>query len=250
MQPNVQIVLRALGLNEKEITVYLTLLKVGPSPASMLGKRTNIVRSTAQYTCQQLAQKGIVRMTHKGTTNLFCAEPPEKLALLIGRERLKLDEKEHQLKGIVDMLTKMMEPGTVLPRVEFYEGKQEMILLYKKILEIQKPIDSIEGRWETNNFFPEFVEEFIKLRIRKKIFNRVICASESTINRSKPEEFRDIRTFAAGAFLYNMDIKICDDYVCMFTFDSQHPIGVSIHHRDISKNLRSLFEVLWQLLQK
>lgn len=250
MQNNVQAILRSLGLNEKEIEMYLTLLKVGPSPASALGKRTNIVRSTAQYTCQQLAQKGIIRMTHKGTTNLFSAEPPEKLALLISRERLQLDEKEYQLKGIIDVLTKMMEPGTTLPRVEFYEGKQEMILLYKKILDLRKPIDAIEGPWDKNIFYPDFVEQFVKTRIERKIFTRVISPADDPVNVADQAEFREVRNFSGKKFPYNLDLKICDDYVCIFSSDPQHPIGISIRHRDVSNNLRILFEIFWNTLEK
>lgn len=245
---NIQGVLKSLGLNEKEIEIYLTLLKVGPSPASALGKRTGIVRSTAQYTCQQLAQKGIVRMTHKGTTNLFSAESPEKLVILISRERLNLDEKEYQLKSIVDLLTKMIEPNTVLPRVEFYEGKQEMILLYRKLLDLRQPIDAIEGPWDKNIFFPDFVNEFVKTRIARKIPTRVISPADDPVNTSNPEEFREVRCFSGKKFPYNLDLKICADYLCLFSSDANHPIGISVRHADVAKNFRILFEIFWSSL--
>ena len=60
--------LKKLGLNEKEITIYLMLLKIGSVPASVLGQRTNITRSTAQYTCQQLAKKGLIHSIQKNNT--------------------------------------------------------------------------------------------------------------------------------------------------------------------------------------
>ena len=50
--------LASLDLSDKEISLYLLLLQSGTAPASSLGDRAGLVRSTAQYTCQQLEKKG------------------------------------------------------------------------------------------------------------------------------------------------------------------------------------------------
>src|SRR5665213_747293 len=97
-----------LGLGETEIAIYLTLLKVGPSPASSLARRTHITRSTAQYACQQLTKKGVASMTLRNNVYLFTADPPERLLHFLEKQRDALREKEKRVRQIIGPLQQMM----------------------------------------------------------------------------------------------------------------------------------------------
>src|SRR3989344_9271625 len=96
--------LAELGLSKKEIAIYLALLSTGTAPASTLGKRTSITRSTAQYTCQQLHKQGLVQKVQKGNTYLFTPEPPEKLQLLLQKQKEALEQKEDRVNRIIGEL--------------------------------------------------------------------------------------------------------------------------------------------------
>ena len=54
--------LMQLGFTEKEAMVYLILLRIGPSPASVVANRLDIKRATAYAVLNSLCQQGIVSL--------------------------------------------------------------------------------------------------------------------------------------------------------------------------------------------
>jgi sugar-specific transcriptional regulator TrmB len=241
-------VLRDLDLSDKEIALYLLLLQVGTAPASTLGERADIQRSTAQYTCQQLEKRGIVRMVQKGNTYLYTAESPEKLLLLLQKQQRDLQAKGERVERIIGELKAMQNPLGVMPRVQFYEGKEGVEELYDKILQLEKPIDSFEDKGDMVAFIPEKVDTFIKTRVDKQIWNRVICPSATPINQDDSRAFRKVRTLPVAQFPFSCDVKICGDQVSIFSFEKNTAVGIAIQHRDIANNFRLLFEQMWQML--
>ena len=240
--------LERAGLNDKEATIYLMLLKLGTAPASTLGDRTDIPRSTAQFICQQLLKAKLVTKTEKGNTYLYTPEPPEKILYQVRRDRDDLEQTEQQLERVMGALKGMINPEARLPKVQFFEGKSGIIELYDKILELNAPIDSFEDKGEMAAFIPEYIPKFIEGRKNRKIFNRVICPDANAINESLAEEFRETRVLPTKDFPFTCDIKICKDLVSIFSFDEASAVGAAIRHKDIADNFRLLFEVLWKFI--
>jgi len=241
----IQKTLESLGLSEKEIMVYLKLLQVGASAASTLGDRTHIVRSTAQYTCQQLEKKGLVRMVQKGNIYIYTPEAPEKLLLLLGKQKQDLEKKEGQVGSIIGELKSMMNPSAVLPKVQFYEGEEGMIQLYERILELRQPIDSFEEAGELFELFPDYPKEFVRKRIDRKIFNRCIAPKGNPLNVTDPKRFIETRFVDSTKFHFTWHVKICGNLVGIFSFQKHAPVAIAIEHEDIAKNFRLLFEFVW-----
>jgi HTH-type transcriptional regulator, sugar sensing transcriptional regulator len=241
----VEEVLGELGLNEKEISIYLSLLSTGTAPASTLGHRTGIKRSTARYTCQQLHRKGLVRMVQKGDTYLFTHEPPEKLKLLLQKKREELQRKENHVDQIIGELKLMVNPQAVLPKVQFYEGEEEMIRLYERILDLEQPIDSFEESGELFDLFPEYPKEFVRKRIKHKIFNRCIAPKGNPLNVTDPKKFIECRFVDPEKFPFSWHVKICANLVGIFSFQKHASVAIAIEHEDIAKNFRLLFELVW-----
>ena len=135
--------LEGLGLSDKEGAVYLALLASGTSPASSLGKRTGIVKSTAQFTCQQLVKKGLARVARRGNLYLFSCEPPDKLLYLVERRKRALAEQEQNLQAVLGRLQGMMNPLSALPKVHFYEGRDGIAEGYREVLSALEAGDEI-----------------------------------------------------------------------------------------------------------
>ncbi len=240
--------LESLDLSGKEIDMYLTLLQVGTSPSSALGRRSRLSRSTAQYTCDQLVKKGIARASQKGNTRLFSPEPPEKLLLLLERQHREIERKERDVQDVLEPLRRMMNPHSTLPRVQFFEGKDGIVDLYDKILDLRSPIDSFEDKGEMLAFIPDYVHEFVQKRVKRGITNRVICPAVNQVNVHSPQELRETRTLPESEFPFTCDIKICEDLLSIFSFDHHTAVGVAIRHADIANNFRVLFESYWRAL--
>ena len=101
--------LKKLGLKDKEIQIYLAILPLGSVPASILGKRTGMNRSTAQYICQQLVQKGLLTVIEKNGNFVYSVESPENILLLLERQKSEIEEKQTQANKIIETCKKLKE---------------------------------------------------------------------------------------------------------------------------------------------
>ncbi len=243
-------VLSDLDLSETEIITYLDLLKLGKTTSTVLAKRSRLNRSTARYTLDQLVKRRLAVVEQKNHVFYFTAEHPQKIIYLIDEKREELDEKERRAQNIIRNLEKIMNPHTVLPKVQFFEGKEGLTRLYDAILELEKPIDSFEDKGEMEKFIPEYVKKFIATRKDKQITNRVICPGSNTLNKKQASELRETRFIQEKQFPFTGDIKICGDLVSIFSFSDQSPVGIGIKHQEIADNFRILFELSWKHLSR
>lgn len=240
--------LRELGLTDNEVTIYMTLLPLGTVAASVLGQRTDIVRSTARYVCQQLVKKGLFFESKKGNTALYTPESPDKILYLLEQQKKDLQTKEEQANRIIGELKSMMNRNIILPKVKFYEGKKGIMDLYEEMLALREPIDSFEDKGEMMTLFPDFANHFVESRKKYKIRNRVICPSTNKINLSTPKDLREVRTIPESEYPFSCDIKICENQVSIVSFQENALVGIAIKHKDIAENFRLLFNYFWKHL--
>lgn len=67
--------LEQLGLDQREITIYRTLISLGPSPIRTIAEKSGINRGTTYDCLKGLLQKGVVSYLPKGKRRLFSPEP-------------------------------------------------------------------------------------------------------------------------------------------------------------------------------
>lgn len=240
--------LQSLGLEHQEANVYLAALRLGTSPASNIAKRCKIPRSTARYTCEQLVQKQLMVESQRKNTKLYTPENPEKLKKLLEIQMEEVQIKHQQLDVAMHDLKQIFNPYTVMPKVQFYEGEEEMIRLYERILDRREPIDSFEEAGELFELFPDYPDEFVKKRIDRKIFNRCIAPKGNRLNVSNPERLIEVKYLDPKQYPFTWHVKICGDLVGIFSFQKHASMAIAIQHADISKNFRLLFEFFWKTL--
>ena len=76
-------ILQKLGLNDKEIKIYLTILKLGPSPVRAIAQTADINRGTTYDILKHLRDLGLVSYYHKDKHQYFIAEDPQKITHII-----------------------------------------------------------------------------------------------------------------------------------------------------------------------
>ena len=254
---SVQGTLQLLGLNEKEIVIYLALLSVGTAPASTLGQRTQITRSTAQYTCQQLAKKGIVTMVQKSNTYLYAPEPPEKLLLLLQKQQEELRGREQQVHRIIGTLKGMMNPHAVLPKVRFFEGREGILEAYDIMLHtipndgevviFLHPLVQEDDQFDLMPSFNRISEEFNK----KHLYDRTISPrskySEELQKYDEPP-LRETRLMEMKGYLDPMEIIISGSSMYAIGLEKNQLFGFFAENAPITGMLRAIFNELWEKL--
>ena len=123
--------LKGLGLSEGEVTVYLSLLKLGQTTVSELTKETGQHRTTIYDFLEHLLEKGLVSYIVQQNTKYYQAAAPTKLLEVI-------QEKEQNIKKVLPQLQKLIQFKKEDIRVEVYKGKEGFKTLINSALNIGK----------------------------------------------------------------------------------------------------------------
>lgn len=96
--------LMQLGFTEKEAMVYLILLRIGPSPASLVAKRLDIKRATAYAVLNSLCQRGIVSFEELSHGRRFIPHDPECILYNLEKQESELKFRMQVAKNCVEKL--------------------------------------------------------------------------------------------------------------------------------------------------
>jgi hypothetical protein len=120
--------LKKLGFSEREAQVYLTLLKVGPSPASTLASRVGMKRVTVYNVLDALRERGIVTFGYSGKCRKYIPHGPECLLKDLEQESLDLEGKLMFAKKFVSNLKKDFKWGAIFgSEVVLFEGGEAIL---------------------------------------------------------------------------------------------------------------------------
>ena len=248
-------ILEDLGLNPKETELYLLLLQIGTAPASALARRMRIPSSTAQYTCQQLLKKGLIRMIQKRNLYLFSAESPKKLLTLVEQQREALDAKEQSVNKIIGDLEDLINPDSIIPKVKFFEGRDGVIEAYNEILEDLDPgsevlsyvqmVDLTTDPLKLSTMFENVAKEFK----RKKVTTRILLPySENALEQVKNEaEYLEQHRFIPQeSFKCSpTEIIIYKNKMYFMTAEKNTIFATILENQSIANMQKVVFELAW-----
>ncbi len=256
--------LRSLGLNDKECQVYLLLLQVGSAPASVIGLRAGMPKSTARYICHELNKKGLVSFSRKGDTYLYTPENPDRIVTRLEREKRRIEERQEAARRIVSELRAMMHPESMLPMVRFYEGIDGLVEAYDRILadvpaggEILSYLRAMEPE-EADRLVPslndvdvhEGFRRFIESRIDKGITTRVLALRSpqaEALQAQDAEHLRETRIVdCLPETTVPVEIILYGNNVCSVTASNGVLFASILENVAIAGMHRTMFELGWE----
>lgn len=239
--------LEKIGLKEKEAKVYIALLKEGQSLANRLSKNTNILRSSIYDYLDVLFEKGFISYAIKSGKKYFQAVDPKKI-LDNFEENKKLEESA--LKQVIPELSSMMNIAEKKANVEVFEGKEGMKTVMSYILKNKPKEILIYGSSGVGyKLLPYFLEHWHNERIKKKIPVRIIYndipESKERIKKGPSLKLAKIRfssihsSSLTGTLIYN-------NFVLITVWSLESPLAILIESKEINKDYRENFEILWK----
>ncbi len=239
-------ILKEIGLQENEISVYLALLELEEALASELSQKTKLNRTLVYYLLGRLIGKGLVSYFIKNNTKYFRASDPHKLLDF-------LKDKENKIIGVIPELLSLKKPRTEKPKIEVYEGKEGIKTILNTLIR-DKPkewLDITSGK--TYMIIPHFLDKWEKQRIKAGIRARAIVdLSKDGIKRAKElEKLEDteIRYFPKGGATPS-HIWIWKNKVTIALITEDYPLGVVIENKEVADRFKGFFEWLWDLAAK
>lgn len=170
--------LQKLGLEEREVAVYMTLLTHGPCSVRKLAGISGINRGSTYDTLKSLRERGLVCHYHEDTKQCFVAEDPGKLKHLLNDRQSELELLSSALEGMIPELQSLFDNGGGKPVVRYYEGPQGIKAILNDVLEVMSSAKAAENKEYyvyssasvreagLYNAFPDFTAQRVERGIR------------------------------------------------------------------------------------
>ncbi|MBI5369925.1 hypothetical protein HZA85_01905 [Candidatus Uhrbacteria bacterium] len=240
--PDVMAGLRAFGLDEKDVKVYLAGLELGPSSVLELSRRTQLARTTLYPILERLERQGVFRVGLEKKTTLYIAEPPAVLQRL-------LDEREGAFAKAFPLLEGLRATADDAPGVTIYEGSDGFKRLWKQLLRsgvkeyrlITTGVGLLDYVKE-----PYLIKQVIAERLERGIKSKQLIPMSrdaKKIVEKDPSELRESRFLPAGTTL-PATVIIFAGNIAFITTRKENTMIV-LTSGDIALTYATLFDLIW-----
>jgi sugar-specific transcriptional regulator TrmB len=248
--------LRELGLNGKEVAVYLALLKNGRRTPAALSQITKINRATVYSVAKNLQSKGLIAEDISGRSRYFLPLPPKNLNQIIDRPRRELEEKEKLVKDVIEELHQLTsEQEYPVPKIRFIQESDLKDFLFDNTRKWQQNILHGDGIWWgfQDHSFAEYYKEWIHFAWttpegrNPKHSARIITNTaniEKKLKTTYLKEKRNMRSLRGENL--TSTVWVAGEYIVMIA-TKHHPFYlVEIHDVLLAHNMREMFKKLWE----
>lgn len=244
--------LRQFGLNEKEISVYLALISLGPSPVRLVAKHAGVNRGTTYDILKNLIVLGLAgyykqyRQTSK--KQYFVAEPPQKLLDAVESKRRGLETLKIHLNKALPELESLYEKSGAKPVVKYYEGNSGIRIILEDVISTMQELEdkvyyvysSSDIRDYLYNSYPNYNSDRVKSGIAVKAIG---------IGKGGELAGLDERKWLSEAESSPTYVLIYGGKVAMISIDAAGlPVGVVVSDQGLYRTQVMVFERLWQTL--
>jgi len=237
-------VFQNIGFDEKEAKTYLALLNIGRGTATEIAARAGLKRAIVYHVLERLKNRGYAQELRAGKVKHFSASDPV-------RALQNASAAAESLRMVMPVIQALQDKGLEKPRIEFLEGKEAVISVYRTYSEakVVRYLSSIDRLYA---IMPEEVESWTE-RLKRKKFN---SKEWHLLNDTKKD--REWVNFVNKAGLQGrilpknmaveMDFTIADEVLGITSFD---PLFiVLIHSPGIARSAAQLFDLAWLHGQK
>jgi len=229
--------LQEIGLTENESKVYLSLLKIGPSLAGTISRKTGIHRRNVYDITERLIKKGVLGYIIKNNRRFFEAVNPKKFLDII-RER------ESAFQDVLPDLKELYEGTKEKQETNFYKGREGLKAVFQDQLEGSKEILILGASKSAFDVLPFYFKWYDKDRVKKKIKTKII-ASEKLGKRIPLSEIR----YVPQKYANPLAINVYKDKIAIILW-KREPFVVVIKEKEVADSYRKYFELMWKIARK
>lgn len=258
IDPKMEEQLRKIGLSDKEVRIYLTLLESGGGYASVIADQAGVNRSTTYAVLTDLAVKGLVNEIEKGKKLYYQLEPPKRLEQF-ARDGVRLAQRRMDVvKRALPELEGLFASTGYKPRIRFFEGIDGVKRVYDDHVTDHEPYEMVGysnvGKLLENMSDAYFVE-YVKRKQRLGIVSRVILPDskrgldeyKTIYSHVSRKIWPESRFIPAEDFLFGGEMTIYgNNRVSIINFERSGQVGVIIEDDTIHNMMRMIFNLSWK----
>jgi predicted DNA-binding transcriptional regulator len=250
--------LKELGFQDKEIAIYLELMRRGKATPASISKATGINRATVYSVSAALAEKGVISEDLAGKSSYLVAKPPEALMEVANRLKREAVTKEGLVReALTELADVALGTKYSVPKVRFIEDSEIADYLYSQTPAWNASLIKTEPAkiwWGfQDHTFVENYEPWIhwywgnadpSIQVR-------LLSNESDIEAKMsatpgPGLERRIVRFWDRPEEFNATTWVVGEYIIMIYTREKPFYLIEIYNAVLADNMRSLFKGLWE----
>ncbi|MBU0635879.1 helix-turn-helix domain-containing protein [Candidatus Micrarchaeota archaeon] len=232
-------VLAQLGLSQKEIDVYLALLRMGSSSASMVAERTGIDRTLCYSLLDKLIDRGYVSFLTEKKVKRFSATNPSKFLM-------DTQVQEEQLKKLVPQLQECAGKQTPSLSIQIFKGKEGVRWFFSDFMNHQEDAYLFGDVVRFQELAPIQLEKYFRHLVENNLFEYIIF-SEGDNPGIHPTQTK-YRT-VPGKLISSSAIWVYGKKTLIAIW-SEPTLMITIENKEAADNYRAYFKFLWKLGSK
>jgi HTH-type transcriptional regulator, sugar sensing transcriptional regulator len=242
--------LKSIGLDDKEVSVYAAILPLGSASIRAIAEKTGINRGTVHDILELLSAKGLISSEKRGAKRKFIVDSPEKVLEGLEKSERSIQLKKRKVQEAMPVLLSFYAKQGGRPTVEYFDDDQGIKMILEDVLETARKLEekityaysSRPVRDYLYRLFPEFTREKIKSGIKTKV---VALGAGGDPKNLKMAERRWLKEEAPAYFLlYGPKIALIS------VAEDEKPFGVVVSDEKIAKTQKIIFESLWERLKE
>lgn len=246
--------LKKLGLEEKEVKVYLSLLEQGVQTPLGLSRNTSINRTTIYRVLEKLKEKGLIEEILDQKSTRYQVSDPQKLNLIISESLERLQEVKKLLPNLIENLNRFKKNQPFPTKIIFFRGRSGIQQLLWNTLRVVKGSEQVGyGYLDWNDTAGEkFAEKLRQKYVEKgikalEIQNEILEDDKFTTNKVYLDKYYRCRIIPKSEIEFNHDTYIYNDVFAFCHIYKGELFGVEIHNKEIAKTQRQIFYQLWKI---
>jgi len=241
--------LEHFGLSEKEASVYLASLELGPSPVQDVSHKAKVNRATTYVMIESLLNRGLMSSFVRGKKRYYASESPDRLRSVLRLQRRELEQKERELEGVFPMLAALYNAEGAKPQIRYLEGVEGAKTVRELFQKLDGEILQILSS-ESETVAEELEsgrEEHIRTIAGNAVPYRALVVMDGTdFNRFPKWPNLEVRAVPRSLFPnMHAEITVRGNTVCMYSYKSAI-LAIVMTSQEIADGIRTLFELAWK----
>ncbi|MBI3980578.1 hypothetical protein HY345_01110 [Candidatus Microgenomates bacterium] len=244
--------LERFGLNEKEATIYLEVLKRERATPLELSRFTSLNRTTIYRLLDRLKELGLVEEIidqHKVLVKSASLDTLDKL--LIEKEQNVLSLK-NLLPDLKKELNSLISSATSPTEVVYFRGQEGLRqFLWNTTKAKGEVVGYGFGDWNEGvgrDFAEKLRQEHVEHLIHHREIQNVPDTDKSyTSNKTYLDKFYRGRQIPPKKLEINHDTYIYNDVFAFYNYVGGEYFAIEIHNTEIAKTQKQIFDILWEI---
>ncbi len=240
--------LEEIGLTKGEITVYLTLLKLGETTTGKIIEEAQISSGKIYEILDKLIKKGLVSFIVKDKTRYFSAASPNRILDFLHEKEKELKLKEEQIKQELPNLLKLQSIEKKKYETRLFKGLKGFESAIFEALDELTPKDEVLGMGiittkgkQYNSLWQRWHKQRIKRKIKvKAIFSDTATEYYKNFRKMSLTEVRVLEGVTPTA------VDVMGKRVLILTHGKE-PSVLSIYNEEIAQSFTTFFYNLWDI---